>query len=100
MARSPRKDTIVESIWRNTKAICPICKTPITNWYCPECGVSKNNSGYIIYENDDECVITKKGQEAKGYVSTYKSIEKIALEIIENPELYSRESISVTRDMS
>lgn len=57
-------------------------------------------SGYIIYENDDECVITKKGQEAKGYVSTYKSIEKIALEIIENPELYSRESISVTRDMS
>ncbi|WP_405304794.1 NAD(P)H-binding protein [Methanobrevibacter sp.] len=57
-------------------------------------------SGYIIYENDDECVITKKGQEARGYVSTYKSIEKIALEIIENPELYSRESISVTRDMS
>ncbi|MGX8694585.1 MAG: NAD(P)H-binding protein [Methanobrevibacter sp.] len=57
-------------------------------------------SGYIIYENDDECVITKKGQEAKGYVSTYKSIEKIALEIIENPELYSHESISVTRDMS
>ena len=52
MARSPRKDTIAESIWRNTKAICPICKTPITNWYCPECGVSKNNSGYIIYENE------------------------------------------------
>lgn len=57
-------------------------------------------SGYIIYEDDDECVITKKGENAKGYVSTYKSIEKIALEIIENPELYSRESISVTRDMS
>ena len=57
-------------------------------------------SGYIIYENDDECIITKKGQEAKGYISTYKSIEKIALEIIENPKMYSRESISVTRDMS
>lgn len=57
-------------------------------------------SGYLIYENDDEYVITKKGQEAKGYVSTYKSIEKVALEIFENPKLYSRESISVTRDMS
>lgn len=52
MARSPRKDTIAESIWCNTKAICPICKTPITHWYCPNCGVSKNNSGYIIYENE------------------------------------------------
>lgn len=57
-------------------------------------------SGYIIFEDDDECVITHKGEEAKGYISTYKSIEKVALEIIENPKLYSRESISVTRDMS
>ena len=57
-------------------------------------------SGYLIFENDADYTITKKGEEAKGYVSTYKSIEKVALEIIENPELYSRESISVTRDMS
>lgn len=57
-------------------------------------------SGYLIFENDDDYIITKKGEEAKGYITTYKAIEKVALEIIENPKLYSRESISVTRDMS
>ena len=56
--------------------------------------------GYLIYGKEDDYVITKKGQTPKGYVSTSKSVEKIALEIIENPELYSRESISITRDMS
>lgn len=57
-------------------------------------------SGYLIFENDDDYALTRKGEEAKGYVSTYKSIEKVALEIIDNPKLYSRESISITRDMS
>ena len=56
--------------------------------------------GYLIYGKEDDYVITEKGQTPKGYVSTSKSVEKIALEIIENPELYSRESISITRDMS
>ena len=52
MAHSPSKDTIAESIWLNTKTKCPICGHPITKWYCPDCGLSKNNSGYIIYENE------------------------------------------------
>lgn len=56
--------------------------------------------GYLIYGKEDDYVITKKGETPKGYVSTSKSVEKIALEIIENPKLYSRESISITRDMS
>ena len=56
--------------------------------------------GYIIFDDDEDYVITKKGETAKGYVSTYKSIEKVALDIIENPKLYSRENISVTKDMS
>jgi uncharacterized protein YbjT (DUF2867 family) len=56
--------------------------------------------GYLIYGEEDDYVITKKGETPKGYVSTSKSVEKIALEIIENPEKYSRESISITRDMS
>lgn len=56
--------------------------------------------GYLIFGEEDDYVITKKGETPKGYVSTSKSVEKIALEIIENPELYSRESISITRDMS
>lgn len=56
--------------------------------------------GYLINGEDDEYVITKKGENAKGYISTIQSVEKIAIDIIENPELYSRESISVTKDMS
>ena len=56
--------------------------------------------GYLIFGKEDDYVITKKGETPKGYVSTSKSVEKIAFDIIENPELYSRESISITRDMS
>lgn len=56
--------------------------------------------GYLIYGEENDYVITKKGETPKGYVSTSKSVEKIALEIIENPEQYLRESISITRDMS
>ena len=56
--------------------------------------------GYLINGKDDEYVITKKGENPKGYISTIQSVEKIAVDIIENPELYSRESISVTKDMS
>lgn len=56
--------------------------------------------GYIVYQNEEDYVITKKGEPAKGYVSNAKSIEKITLDIIQNPKLYSCESISVTRDMS
>ena len=55
--------------------------------------------GYLIFGEEDDYVITKKGETPKGYVSTSKSVEKIALDIIENSELYSRESISITRDM-
>ncbi|WP_407415521.1 NAD(P)H-binding protein [Methanobrevibacter sp.] len=57
-------------------------------------------SGYIAYQNEEDYVITKKGEPAKGYVSNAKSIKKIVLDIIKNPKLYSCESISVTRDMS
>ena len=56
--------------------------------------------GYLINGEDDDYAITKKGEVPKGYVSTFESVEKVALEIIENPELYLKESISVTRDMS
>lgn len=57
-------------------------------------------SGYLIHCDEDDGVITKRGETPKGYVSNSKSIEKVVLDIIENPELYTRESISITRDMS
>lgn len=57
-------------------------------------------SGYLIHGDEEDYAIAKKGETPKGYVSTFESVEKIALKIIENPELYLNESISVTRDMS
>lgn len=56
--------------------------------------------GYLVHGDEDEYVITKKGETPKGYVSTIASVEKIALEIIEDNKKYSRESISITKDMS
>ena len=56
--------------------------------------------GYLVHGDEDEYVITKKGESPKGYVSTIASVEKIALEIIEDSKKYSRESISITKDMS
>ena len=49
MARNVRDDIQAEYIWRNKKAHCPICNTPISNWYCPKCGLPKNNSNYGKY---------------------------------------------------
>ena len=56
--------------------------------------------GYLISGDKNEYVITKKGETPKGYVSNIESVEKIALEIIEDNAKYSRESISITKDMS
>lgn len=56
--------------------------------------------GYLIPGEEDDYTITKKGESPKGYVSTLQSVEKVALEIMENPNLYSKESIAITRDMS
>ncbi len=56
--------------------------------------------GYLIPGEEYDYTITKKGESPKGYVSTLQSVEKVALEIMENPNLYSKESIAITRDMS
>lgn len=56
--------------------------------------------GYIAYQDEEDYVITQKGEPAKGYVSNAKSVEKVLLDIIKRPELYLHESISVTKDMS
>ena len=56
--------------------------------------------GLLEYGDENDYIITKKGETPKGYFTTIQSVEKIALEIIENPELYIKESISITKDMS
>ena len=57
-------------------------------------------TGFFEYGDEDDYVITKKGEKAKGCCTTIESVEKIALDIIENPNLYSCENISITKDMS
>lgn len=56
--------------------------------------------GYLISDEEAEYVITKKGETPKGYCSTVESVMKVALDIIKDSKLYSRESISITRDMT
>ena len=56
--------------------------------------------GYLIHGKDDEYAITRKGETPKGYITTIESVKKVASEIIAKPELYSKESISITKDMS
>lgn len=55
--------------------------------------------GYLRDGQEDEYIITKKGEQAKGYITTIQSVEKIALKIIENKKLYLKESISITKNM-
>lgn len=56
--------------------------------------------GYLINGDENDYAITRKGEVPKGYITTMESVEKVALEIIENAGKYSRESISITKDMS
>ena len=55
--------------------------------------------GYLRDGQEDDYIITKKGGQAKGYITTIQSVEKIALKIIENKRLYLKESISITKNM-
>ena len=57
-------------------------------------------AGYLEHGEEDDYVIKRKGETPAGYRTSMESVEKIALEIIENPKKYSRESISVTKDMT
>lgn len=53
--------------------------------------------GLLDYGDEDDYVITKKGEKVKTHQSTVESVIKIALEVINDPKLYSRESISITK---
>ena len=51
--------------------------------------------GFLRDGDEDDYVIIHNGETPKGYYTTFQSFLKIALEIIENPELHSRQSISL-----
>ncbi|MBR2557550.1 MAG: NAD(P)H-binding protein [Methanobrevibacter sp.] len=53
----------------------------------------------FLRDEDEEYVISKKGEPLDGCVTTIESAEEIAVKIIKNPELYSRENIAITKKM-
>ena len=56
--------------------------------------------GYLRDGDADDYVITKKGELAKGYITTIPSVIKIALDIMSNNKLYLHESIGITKNMT
>lgn len=50
MARSPRPDMIAEYQWQYQEVECPICNKTFSSWYCPTCGLPKNNSSYELLD--------------------------------------------------
>lgn len=53
--------------------------------------------GLLDHGDEDDYVITKKGESVKTHQTTVESVIKIVLEVIEDPKLYSRQSISITK---
>ena len=53
--------------------------------------------GLLEYGDEDDFTITEKGEKVQTQRTSIESVEKVALEIIADPELYSRKSISITR---
>lgn len=54
--------------------------------------------GYLRDGNEDDFVLTLKGEAAKGYITPIPALVKFAVKIILNDDLYSRESVSITHD--
>lgn len=55
--------------------------------------------GYLGKGDEDDFVLTFKGEPAKGYTTTISSLVKLAVKLISDDKLYSRESISITREL-
>lgn len=55
--------------------------------------------GFLQDGDEDDFVLTVKGEAAKGYISTIPSVVKLVLQLIEDESLYHRESVSITKDM-
>lgn len=54
--------------------------------------------GYFIDGDENDYVLTVKGEPAKGYTTPIPALVKFTVQLILNDELYSRESVSITRD--
>ena len=56
--------------------------------------------GYLRDGNADDFVLTFKGEQAKGYISTIPSVVELAVRLIKDDSLYTGQSVSITRDMT
>lgn len=55
--------------------------------------------GYLRDGSKDDYVLSVKGEQAKGYISTIPSVVNFAISLINNKTLYVCESVSITKDM-
>lgn len=56
--------------------------------------------GYLRDGSADDYVITLKGEPAKGYTSTISSVIELVKKLIADEKIYSRQSVSITRDFT
>ena len=54
--------------------------------------------GYLKEGEENDFVLSVKGQPAKGYITTITSLIKLAVQLISDEKLYVRESVSITRE--
>lgn len=55
--------------------------------------------GYLRDGLADDYVVTVKGEAAKVYISTIPSVIALTEKLIKDETLYSRQSVSITKDM-
>ena len=56
--------------------------------------------GYLVDGDENDFVLTIKGEAAKGFTTPIPALVKLAVQIILNNDLYSRQNISITRDVT
>lgn len=54
--------------------------------------------GYLKEGEENDFVLSVKGEPAKGYITTIPSLVNLAVQLISDENLYARESVSITRD--
>ena len=56
--------------------------------------------GYLRDGDKEDFTLTFKGEQAKGYISTIPSVIEFAVCLIKDDNLYIRQSVSITKDMT
>lgn len=76
MAKTVPPWEIAKSKWHSMEVQCPICKKTFKSWYCPDCGLPKNNSGYFRYEDEIHYCGSNHFRRGFGKVQDYELCSK------------------------